>query len=157
MRWYVGCMEAAVTRAKGIASEVMIIPLKDTIRTFFLHFPSDEYLHLQSGPDQDLSFDSKPADKVTRNPKWLYQSKRNRKRGHNLSTEGYDAHIFISLPLWWIFTYTFSLVQTKNWALTQNKLTKLQTTWLGYFWSMKYFLHFNQLGLFKDTTTFGSW
>ena len=28
-------MEAAVTRAKGIASEVMIIPLKDTIRTFF--------------------------------------------------------------------------------------------------------------------------
>ena len=34
----------------------------------FLHFPSDEYLHLQSGPDQDLSFDSKSADQVTRNP-----------------------------------------------------------------------------------------
>ena len=32
-------MEAAVTRAKGIAREVMIIPLKDTIRTYFFASP----------------------------------------------------------------------------------------------------------------------
>ena len=40
----------------------------------FLHFPSDEYLHLQSGPDQDLSFDSKQVDHATKNQNWPFQN-----------------------------------------------------------------------------------